>query len=1006
MVFTQHFWIVSRRLLLAVGAMLSSGALAAEAPVPDTQVEAPAFTSPVDAVSKVRAPDGFTVELFAAEPDVRQPIAITTDSRGRLWVAENYTYAEAPRTVADDLHDRIVCLEDRDHDGHADRRHVFWDKARELTSVEVGFGGVWAMCPPRLLFLPDCDGDDRPDGEPQVMLDGFDLVPANHHNFANGLKWGPDGWLYGRNGITHVGRVGTPTTPPDQRVVVGPGIWRFHPVTRRFEMVADGTTNPWGHDWDERGELFFINTVIGHLWHAPAGAHFRRMFGADPNPYIYQLMEQTADHFHWDTRERWQDIRQGTSATTDEAGGGHAHSGLLIYQGGNWPAEYRGRMFTINLHGRRLNCDTLERAGAGYVAHHGQDCFFFDDPWFRGIDLLSGPDGSVFVIDWSDVGECHETDGVHRNSGRIFKLTYGKQPLGELADVAGMDDAALLDYLSRDDVWYSRQARRVLQERAASGKDQPETSAALRAYYDRQSDVVRKLRALWCLNAIGACDETWLAAQLHQPDEHLRAWGVRLLADGPMTPKALAILVEQAKQEESGLVLLYLASALRQVDLDDRAPLAGALLEHGELADDPRLPLLVWYGVEPYVARNPTAAVELATKAKMPLARRFVARRITQLHSEQPAALDMLVQALIAVEDQAFAGDLLLGMADALRGVHRSTAPPRWSVAYDKLAASDDEATRQAAREVSAVFGDGVALEQLVQVVGSPQADTQTRRAAIQSLVRAKYSLCVSQLRALLTDLDLGAEAARGLAAFDDPANARFIIEKFGGMVPPARVAALETLVSRQAFAEALVTGIEQGAIKPGELSVFQVRQLLAIDDERLQHRVAALWPELRPIAADKRARIAELAEQLGPTARGRADLAAGKAVWEKSCAKCHTLFGAGGKIGPDLTGAQRGNLDYLLENIVDPSATLAPSFRMSTIALSDGRVISGVVLTKTTDTWEVQTESRREVIAVSDIDEAAETDRSLMPDGLLDVLSVDERRDLLGFLMSAEPSR
>jgi putative membrane-bound dehydrogenase-like protein len=1003
---TGHFSARVGYLLFTFCAAWLSPLLADEPTLPDTQVEAPAFTKPGDAVASVRAPAGFSVGLFAAEPDVRQPIAFNMDARGRLWIAENYTYAEAPRTLADDLRDRIICLDDSDHDGRADRRFVFWDQGRELTSIEIGFGGVWALCPPKLLFLPDRNGDDRPDGEPVVMLDGFDLVPANHHNFANGLKWGPDGWLYGRNGITHVGRVGTPTTPTEQREIVGPGMWRFHPVTHRFEMVAHGTTNPWGHDWDEHGELFFINTVIGHLWHAVPGSHFRRMFGADPNPYVYQLMEQTADHFHWDTRERWQDIRQGTSATTAEAGGGHAHSGLMIYQGDNWPREYRGGVFAINLHGRRLNRDSLERSGAGYVAHHGQDCFFFADPWFRGIDLLTGPDGSVYVADWSDVGECHETDGVHRNSGRIFKLTHGPPNKGAFEDLAKADDNALLQTLRHENVWFSRQARRVLQERTAAGGDLATINKALHDLYARETNIVVKLRALWCLHATSGCDESWLISQLNQADEHLRTWAVRLLADSEVSSTAREALVEQAKRETSGLVLTYLASALQHIPANDRAALAAALLEHNEFAEDPNLPLLIWYGVEPFVARQPAAAVPLATASKMPLVRRFIARRITQLHADEPAGLDALVQALVATNDQSLARDLLTGIAEALRGVHRATAPQGWSAANEKLTSIGDPAVLQLAREVSAVFGDGVALEQLLQVAGSGEVDTQTRRAAIRSLAGAQRADCVPLLRSLVTDLDLGADAARGLAAFDDPANARFLVERFSGMVPPARVAALETLVSRPSFVSALLHGIEKGAVKRSELSVFQIRQMQAIDDGQLQARVAALWPDLRPIAADKKVRIAELAGQFNPDALRKADLKAGKVAWEKSCAKCHTLFGEGGKIGPDLTGSQRGNLDYLLENIVDPSATLAPSFRMSTIALTDGRVISGVVLTKTAETWEVQTENKREVIAVADIDDAAETDRSLMPDGLLDVLSADERRDLIAYLMAAEPPR
>jgi putative membrane-bound dehydrogenase-like protein len=355
------------------------------------------LSTPAEALAAIKVPEGFRVTLFAAEPQIRQPIAITTDPRGRLWVAENYTYAENP-VVLDERHrDRIVILEDRDNNGEADKRTVFWDQARQLTSIEVGMGGVWAMCPPQLLFLPDADGDDRPDSDPVVVLDGFELGASSHHNFANGLKWGPDGWLYGRNGISNDGHVGLPGTPDQERLLIGPGIWRFHPQTRRLEMVCSGTTNTWGHDWDDHGELFFINTVIGHLWHALPGAHFKRMFGPDHNPYVYELLDQNADHLHWDTAEAWNEAKKGMSNSTDAAGGGHAHCGMMIYLGDNWPGQYRGRLFTLNMHGRRINQDRLERHGATYTGLHEADMLMSSDPWFRGIELLYGPDGGVYI---------------------------------------------------------------------------------------------------------------------------------------------------------------------------------------------------------------------------------------------------------------------------------------------------------------------------------------------------------------------------------------------------------------------------------------------------------------------------------------------------------------------------------------------------------------------------------------------------------------------------------
>lgn len=974
-----------------------------EEPIPDTQVDAPALSDAGATAAAVKAPAGFNVSLFAAEPLVRQPIGMATDARGRLWVAENYTYAESAVFHVDSLHDRIVVLEDADRDGKADKQIVFYDQASELTSVEIGFGGVWAMCPPRLLFIPDADGDDRPDGPPVVMLEGFDVGPANHHNFANGLKWGPDGWLYGRNGITHVGHVGTPTTAPKDRVVVGPGMWRFHPVTHRFEMVASGTTNPWGHDWDENGELFFINTVIGHLWHAVPGAHFRRMFGADPNPYVYELIEQTADHFHWDTREKWQEIRQGMSQTTERAGGGHAHSGLLIYQGDNWPEAYRGDVFAINLHGRRLNRDVLERQGAGYVAHHGEDCFFWSDPWFRGIDLLTGPDGSVFVADWTDVGECHENDGVHRNSGRIFRLAHGDPAGVDVGNLAVRSDLELVELLKHRNAWFARQAQRILQERAATGRDMNGAREALTELYANAGETPIRLRALWALSVVGELDEERLVAQLADADEHVRAWAVRLLfAEGMPTSAAQQAVVELAARDRSGLVLLYLASSLQRMPAAERWALAEALATRSEFAADPMLPLLIWYGVEAAVVERPDEAVKLAAASVIPLVGRFVARRLTQDIAVWPAPVEALVAAIVELP-VARQENLVEGMVEALRGIRQAKAPASWKRLQEALAQSSDEELRNRVREISVVFGDGVAMAELVALVQRGDADVNARRAAIGSLALARDPAAIPILLALVSDLDLGADAVRGLGAFDDPKVGQAIVANFGRLVPPARVAAIETLAARPGFAQLLVAAVAEGRIKREEVPVFQIRQMQEFADEALQAKLALVWPELRPLAGDAKEQIAAWHEKFAESALSKADRAAGRVVWAKTCAKCHTLFGEGAKVGPDLTGAQRGNLAYLLENIVAPSATLAPDFRMSTVALTDGRVISGVVVGKTDATWEVQTPTERVTIAVADIDTSELTSKSLMPEGLLDVLSGDEARDLFGYLMSAE---
>ncbi|MEO0416001.1 MAG: PVC-type heme-binding CxxCH protein, partial [Verrucomicrobiota bacterium] len=367
--------------------------------------EADSTASPMPAeesVKKFQLPEGFEVTVFASEPEVQNPISMSWDHRGRLWVAENYTYARKGVRIASDLRDRVVIFEDTDWDGKADKRTVFTDKVQVLTSVAVGHGGVWLMCSPQLLFIPDANEDDIPDGPPQVMLDGFVLPEGNYHNFANGLKWGPDGWLYGRIGHSCPGKIGAPGTPENERIPVHGGIWRFHPSTHQFEMLTHGTVNPWGHDWDKHGQLFHINTVIGHLWHAIPGAYFRESGGAGPNPFTYSRIDQHADHYHFDTTGRWQESRDGAA---NSFGGGHAHIGMEIYQADHLPNYWRDKLLTWNLHGRRLNVERLERKGAGYVGRHEPDQFISGDEWFRGIEISTGPDGALYGIDWNDTGE-------------------------------------------------------------------------------------------------------------------------------------------------------------------------------------------------------------------------------------------------------------------------------------------------------------------------------------------------------------------------------------------------------------------------------------------------------------------------------------------------------------------------------------------------------------------------------------------------------------------------
>ena len=995
--------------LITLAAVFLQGAPSASAqtnafPVPyNTRQTDSHFLKPEEAVKTIQLTAGFHATLFAGEPDVQQPIGMTMDRRGRIWVAENYTYSEKPLSWDTNLNDRIVILEDTNHDGHFDKRTVFWDQAKKLTSVAVGFGGVFALCPPQLLFIPDRNGDDVPDGKPEVLLDGFEDTVV-WHNIANGLKLGPDGWLYGRQGIQGVSRVGKPGSPPEQRALLNAGIWRYHPVTHRFEVVAEGTTNPWGTDWDDNGQLFFINTVIGHFWHVIPGAYYRRMYGDHARQHLYELIDQTADHFHWDTREAWSDIRKiGVSPTTSQAGGGHAHCGMMIYLGDNWPEQYRNSMFTINFHGKRLNNDIIERQGASYTAHHGADFMSVGDTWFRGIDLFYGPEGDVYMSDWSDIGECHDADAIHRTSGRIYKITYGEPTHHWDGDIAELTSKELVDLQLHHNDWFVRQARQVLQERCARGEDMKEVHAALHRMFDRQKDVTRKLRALWALHVTAGTDALWLRRLLHHENEQIRVWAIQLLVDQQaLSAGALVEFAGMAQHDKSGLVLSFLASALRSIPTEQRWPIATALAGRSEYAEERVLPLMIWYGIEPAVPGDTAKALELARKTNMPKLTRFVARRIFEDLGTTPEPADRVVNLLKSADSKAQLA-ILTGMSEALVGVKKPVVPPSWAQVGPALAGSHDRVVAHLAQELGALFGDPKAIENLRTVLSDNKATLDARRHALQTLLQIRADNLTPSLKLLLEDSELAADAIRALATTGEPQTPAILLERYPALkTDEAKAEVINTLASRAAFATALLEGVHRGVIPRKDVNPTQIRQLRSLQDSDIDTRVTALWPQLDDSPSGKKQLFAHYKQLLTPERLQSSDPSAGRRVFQQTCAVCHTLYGEGAKIGPELTGADRHNLDYLLDNVLDPSAVVPENYRAWVISMKDDRVLNGILASQTDKLITLQTTSEKLVLQRSEIDSMNQSQLSMMPEGLLQGLADQQVCNLISYLMSS----
>jgi putative membrane-bound dehydrogenase-like protein len=581
--------------------------------------------SPQDAAKAITMPPGFSATLFAGEPDVTQPIAFAMDHRGRLWVAEAYSY---PRRLPDDqAKDRIIIFEDTKGSGVFDRRTVFMEGLNLVSGLEVGFGGVFVGAAPNFYFIPVKEGGDKPAGPPEILLDGW--AYQDTHETLNTFKWGPDGWLYGCHGVFTHSKVGKPGAPDNERVKLNAGLWRYHPIKKTFEVFAAGTSNPWGVDFDEHGQAIIEACVIPHLFHLAQGGHYIRQGGQDFNPNIHddQLINTIADHAHF-TGGQW---TPADVAKSDSLGGGHAHAGMLIYQGASWPAQYNGRLFMNNILGSRINMDVPERKGSGFVARHGADFVYFNDKWSQIVNLESDQDGAVYMIDWYDKQQCHTTDPakVDRSNGRIFKVSYGGKAATRV-DLEKLTDKELAGLQSSDNIWQVTHARRALQERTrGQGASKVVTKQLLRMA-EKDPVETHRLHALWALHATGSLTEDSGLKLLKSTSEYVRAWTIQSLCES-MNPseKTVAALAAMAAGDASPVVRLYLASAAQRMSLAQRRGIVEALIARGEDAEDPNLPCMYYYAAEPLAGAQAADAALLLTKTKIPRLREWITRRMT-----------------------------------------------------------------------------------------------------------------------------------------------------------------------------------------------------------------------------------------------------------------------------------------------------------------------------------------------------------------------------------------
>lgn len=954
--------------------------------------------SPDESVAEMILPDGFEAKVFAAEPDVKQPIAMALDDRGRVWVAEAYEYPN--RAPEGEGQDRLLIFEDTDGDGHFDERKVFAEGLNLVSGFEVGFGGVWVGAAPYLLFIPDKDGDDVPDGKPEILLDGWGFQDT--HETLNTFTWGPDGWLYGCHGVFTHSLVGKPGSLPKDRVPLNAAIWRYHPTRHKFEVFANGTSNPWGIDFNDHGQAVVTACVIPHLFHIIQGGRYHRQAGEHFNRFTYDDIKTIADHFHY-----LGDTPHSGNAKSNEAGGGHAHAGAMFYLGGAWPEKYRNAIVMNNIHGQRLNTDIVKPHGSGLVGSHGPDFLLTQDRASQMLNFRYGPDGQIYVIDWYDMQACHDgnRDLHDRSNGRIYKIVYGdSEPV--VIDLKSWSDLELAEAMLNNNDWYVRHARRILQERAGDREIDNKAIEKLIEIATTNEDDTRRLRAIWALHGIGEIDAALIQEFLGDESPFVRGWTIQLALDGGSaldddSPSAefLTKLAELAHQDPSPVVRLYLASALQRIPLESRWQILAGLASHSEDTGDQNLPLMVWYAAEPLAEADPHRALEfgLSCGKNLPKVRDFMLRRVASLDS--PEILTTLVAALgkSTQLDEQLA--VIAAMRQAMEGQRLVKSPAEWSSVYQTLTKSSDENLRTQATALGIKFGDVNAFAAFRELIESKDSDLDKRREALKALLAAKDPELVKTLQKLLAEASMRDVALNGLALYDDPATPQAVLAAYQDYSLGEKQKAISTLSSRAEYAVALLRAIQEGQIPKADLSADLVRQLHNLENEEISELLTEIWGQVRTTAADKLKLMADYRKLLASAKATQADTELGRAVFNRTCQQCHTLYGTGNNIGPDLTGSNRADAEYLLTNIVDPSSLISKEYQTSVLITDTGRVITGIVIAEDDKSVTIRSTAETLVVPKEEIDERMLSESSMMPENQLAQFTEDEILALFAYL-------
>jgi putative membrane-bound dehydrogenase-like protein len=972
---------------------------------------------PAESLAQMRTPADLVVELLLREPEISQPTHFSFDSRGRLWVAQyrQYPYPAGLKMVSRDKyyrstfdrvppappkndpgHDIISVHEDADGDGKFDRHRNVLTGLNMANAVLHGHGGIWVMNTPYLLFYPDSDGDDVPDRAPEVRLAGFGLEDT--HSLANGLVWGPDGWIYGAQGSTTISRVRRPgVDAPDAPGVYHEAcmIWRYHPDTHAYEIFAEGGGNTFGLEVDAEGRIYSgHNGGETRGWHFVQGGVYLKQgkdpgkYGPPANPFTFQEMPM---------------IKSATTITR------FSHH-FAIAEGSAIPPKYLGKLFSVDplhrnvvLSERTWENSTFSTADIGFALET-------EDKTFRPVFVANAPDGSIYVADFCEEYIAH---GQHYQgqldpeSGRIYRLRGKEATLNRDIDLSRKSTGELLALLADPGKWQRQTAVRLLGERR-----DPAAKAPLEKLIksDRKHPA---LEALWTFQQAGwFTDELALNALLH-PVPEVRAWSIRLLGDNKKLPPAFAEAVTRLVATEANAeVRCQIISSANRLDTAQALPLLAAVLKRDADSDDPFIPLLAWYAIESRCDHDRDAVLQMFAPEKAnadtpgltasSMVKEQILPKLIRRFASKGSRADLLAcaQLLRAAPTDAHRKLLLDGFEAAFKG---RALPPLPNELMSALAAAGRQSPILQLRS-----GDPAAVDASLTLISDAKASREQRLTHVRALGEMEQPRAIPALLALVKrddDLEIRKAALAALARADDVHIGREVAAMYPQLPGDLQLAAQSVLASRASWSADLLALVDNGTVPPRALSPETTARLRQQTDEKIAALIGKLLPAKTATPAP-RANVRAAMENLQRTlAKGPGDPYKGETIFLARCAACHQLFHKGGRIGPNLTAYQRDDLTTMLPSILDPSAEIREGFTNYFVQTKDGRSLSGFIADQDANIVVLRGLDGQDVpLTRADLREITPSPSSLMPPGLLEGLDEQQLRDFFAYLRIPQP--